>query len=463
MPILEDVVTDKCPPHIAPVRTEPKGYKGVTVDQSIVDRSTLTTFLEGQAWAVDYFSRVVNNDSSLSGLQLGLNAAYQQYRVIRGFEFKVTSPLTTTQGEVNKEMSLEGSSNVYSVLIPNEGDMFIADVGDGREGLFQITSSVRKTIYAATAHEISYKMVSYMQASIAEDMADKTVETLYFDREMMRDGFTPLIHEADVKTIQNLEAHNARLLTVYFADFYSREHNTFIVPNQTVPTYDPYLTKFLTNILTARDHPSMRHVKVLNVENDQAMYEMTLWNCLETLDYGLLPLVAQEMGIVPVKHFFSTPMFNSIYYSRVKAVIYPEQYQTNVDAGYTTIAHKQSSKFKEGSLRFRELKRSLLNTNLIMDTASGPFAPEDGLPSKDIVSVTTDSYYIFTEAFYCYESTEGKLTVLENLIRKALRDEPIDINVLDHLCTIAPMWDNVDRFYYIPMLLLLLRIYKRGL
>lgn len=462
MPIFEpdEVVRT---PHLDPVKTEPKSYKGVTVDTSITPRSSLTTYLEGQAWAVDYYSRILNDNSSTGGLQVGLNSTYQQYKLIRGFEFKVTSPLSQSQDETSKEMSLVGSANVYSILIPNEGDMFIADVGDGKEGLFQITSSVRKTIYAETAHEINYKMISYMTDIFAKDLEEKVSETLFFNRELMRDGYTPLIHEDSVNLMRKLEIHNARLLGLYFADFFSREHGTLILPNQEVPTYDPYLTKFLTNILSTQDHPAIRHIKLLNVENDQAMYEMTLWNCLEMLDNNLLSMVAQEMGIVPVRHFFSQPMFNSIYYSRVGAVIYPAQYQTNVDAGYTTIANKVAKPLKEGVRRFRELNRTLLETNLVMDTAAGPFQPEEGTAQEDILPVTEDSYYVFTEAFYNYDSTEGNLSVLENMVRKALREEPIDTAVLEHLCSEAINWDNIDRFYYIPILFLLLRIYQRGL
>jgi hypothetical protein len=463
MPIFEDKPDADCQDLPAQVQTQPEHYKGVTVDESLVNRNSLTTYLEGQSWAVDYYSRVLNKNTSTSGLQLGLNATYQQYKLIRGFEFKVTSPLDSSQSDGSKEMSLTGTANVYSVLIPNEGDMFIADVGDGREGLFQITSSVRKTIYKETAHEVQYKMVSYNDHNTAKDLNEKVVETLYFNREYMREGLTPLIHSDTVATIRKLEEHNGRLIALYFSDFYSREHNTLILPNQKYPTYDPFLTKFITNLLTNREHPAVRNIKLFNVENDQAMYEMSVWNCLETLDNALLSMVAQEMGVVSVRHFFSQPMFNSIYYSRVNAVVYPLQYQTNVDAGYKEIAPKLSSRFKEGARRFRELKRTLQETHLIMDTADGPFVPTEGDPVKEIYSVTADDYYVFTKEFYNYDAIVGNLSELENMVRTALRREPIDVVSLEKLCTSALKWDNLDRFYFVPVLLLMLRIYQRGL
>lgn len=447
----------------AQVITQPEKYKGVTVDESLVNRNSLTTYLEGQSWAVDYYSRVLNNDTSTSGLQLGLHSAYQQYKLIRGFEFKVTSALQSSQNDGTKEMSLTGTANIYSVLIPNEGDMFIADVGDGREGLFQITSTVRKTIYKEAAHEVEYNMVSYNDHDTAKNLNEKVVETLFFDREYMRDGLTPLIHSDTVATIRNLEEHNGRLIALYFADFYSREHNTLIVPNQKYPTYDPFLTKFIANLLTNREHPNVRNIKLYNVENDQAMYEMSVWNCLETLDNAMLPMVAQEMGIVSVQHFKTQPLYNSIYYSRINSVIYPLQYQTNVDAGYREIAPKLSGKFTEGGRRFRELKRGLNETHLIMDTDEGPFVPEEGDPIEEIHSITADDYYVFTREFYNYDAIVGNLSTLENMVRGALRREPVDVCLLDNLCKSALRWDNLDRFYFIPVLLLMLRIYQRGL
>lgn len=448
-------------PVVETVKVQPKEYKGVTVDTKLVPASSLVTHLEGQSWIVDYYSQVVARDTSVGGLQVGLNEVYQPYRLIRGFEFKVSDPLTPNQNSTSKEMSLTGGAKIYGVLIPNEGDMFIADIGDGREGLFQVTTSTRLSIYEGGAHQIEYSIVGYNTKETAADLNSKVCETLYFDIGYLRQGYNPLIHDKTVDTIAKLESHYVRLLTMYFNDFYSREHNTVIIPNQDSITYDPFIVKFLMNILSTDEHPLLRHVKLLNVSSDQAMYEMTLWNCLETMDYGLLPMVTQEMGIVSVKRFFSRPMFNSIYYTRVQSVIYPLQHQTNVDAGYHRTPVPYTEDLVNGDKRFQELKRLIQQTSLLGDDANGPVDDETSTP--DILPVTTDRYYVFTEAFYTYESAVNSLTLLENLTCKALRGEPLDLQALEHLCSRARFWDNLERFYYLPVLFVLLKVYPRGL
>ena len=450
---------DDTPPAkvVEPVKVQPKEFKGVTVDTKEVRPTTLTTYLEGQSWIVDYYSQVLGADNGTQGLQLDLDAVYQQYRLVRGMELKVNSPLSPSQNDNTKEMSLTGTATVYWVMIPNVGDMFIADLGDGREGLLQVEASRRKTIYNETAHEIDYKVVSLTNEPIYENLKKKTVETLFFSREMLHSGFNPMISEGDLDLTRKLENHFPRLTALYFNDFYSREHNTLIVPNQAKVTYDPYLTKFIMNVLTSSDHPSVRHVSVLNVYNDQNMYEMTLWNCLETMDIQMLPMLTQKMGILPVAWFKTQPLFNSIYYSRVKAVIYPTQSPTNVDAGYAQQMLKSTDPYSAGARRFKELDRLISDTTLVPDTP----VDDDSIPL--IYPVTQDNYYIFTKAFYQYDETVGKLSVLENQVRRALSGQSLDLSDLDKLCSAALKWNNLERFYYIPILLTLLKVYPRGL
>jgi hypothetical protein len=80
--------------------------------------------------------------------------------------------------------------------------------------------------------------------------------------------------------------------------------------------------------------------------------------------------------------------------------------------------------------------------------------------APQIRRVTVDDYYVLSQAFYEH-TPETKLSKLEALTMAALKGDAIDIRMLDLLCTHAPRWDNVERFYYFPILFTLLRVYRR--
>lgn len=460
------IMTDKggVPPKdtaIEPVRTQPADYAGVTVDTKKENMSSLTTFLAGQSWAVDYYRQILNKNDGLNSLQVGLSSVYQQYELIRGMELKVTTALNSpSQNTESAEMILTGAANVYGVLIPNQGDMFIADIGDGREGLFTVTGVTRKSIYQQSAHEIEYKVVSYNTAQTAADLQKKVQSTKYFDRDYLRAGYNPLLDDETIGLRRKLDSHYARLLAMYFNDFFSREVNTLIVPNQARVVYDAFITLFLRNVLGTTEHPALRQMKSLNVYNDQAMYEFTIWSCLERMDITMLQLAAQEMVIVPTTHFASMPMFNSIYYSRCNAAVYPKMNPTNVDATHRSIAPMPNITIKQGTTRFKELDRLVLNTELVMPDATGPV--QSGQPPA-IKPVTVDDFYVFSEDFYRYDPEVGKLSRLEKLTLDALQGKPLDLKDLENICATAHEWENVERFYYFPVLFVLLKVYPRGL
>jgi len=446
---------------IEPVRTQSADYAGVTVDTKKENMSSLTTYLAGQSWNVDYYRQLINKNDGLNSLQVGLSSIYQQYELIRGMELKVTTALNSpSQDTESAEMILQGAANVYGVLPPNQGDMFIADIGDGREGLFTVTGVTRKSIYQQSAHEIEYKVISYNTTQTAQDLKKKVQRTVYFDRDYLRLGYNPMLTDETVQLRRLLDGHYARLLAMYFNDFYSREVNTLIVPDQSRIIYDAFITMFLRNILGTDEHPYLRQLRSLNVYNDQAMYEFTLWNCLERMDLTMVGLTAQEMVIVPTTHFATMPMFNSIYYSRCNAAIYPKMYPTNVDATHRTIAPQPDIVLKRGTARYKELDRLIRETELITPNAYGPL--HTGQPAA-IKRVTVDDFYVFSEDFYRYNPEVGRLSRLEKLTLDALQGDALDLKDLEDLCAHAHDWDNLERFYYFPVLFVLLKVYPRGL
>jgi hypothetical protein len=149
--------------------------------------------------------------------------------------------------------------------------------------------------------------------------------------------------------------------------------------------------------------------------------------------------------------------------------------QTGVDAGYSRENYQTPAlnRVVRGRARFNELNRLIqsntLNTNPLYETYDK--MPKDaadgdlyfvGEASPAIRRVTVDNFYVFSEAFYNHYGDQP-LSQLEALTLAALKGEAINIRTLEKLCQGAKFWDNVERFYYIPVLLALLRVYPRNI
>ncbi|MNZ31113.1 hypothetical protein D3C78_484050 [compost metagenome] len=462
VPQIPNIDTTLPKPVVEPVKTQSPAYKGATVDTSEVRFDQLTTYVAGQAWYTDYFSLKRGRDDDVRPLEPGVHPIFQQYKLVKGFELKVTSPLQASQVADTKDMTLKGSANVYGMVIPNVGDFFIADCGDGREGIFGVTSSNRLTHYQATIHEIEYSLICLVDAEMHDKLYNyNAVETVIFHKDFLDTGNSPLLSEEESMLVNNLHEHYGRLIQLYFHDFYSRERKSLLVPDQREVTYDPFIVRYLKTILTTDDHPIIRHITEFNVQGDQTMYEFTLWNCLEVMDHAMLSMSVHQAGIVDVCRFYNgRPTLNSIYYTGVKAVVYPDMSPTNVDANYFHCnADPALEDLVRGAARFRELNR-LFKDSIDLDPTLEIYEAVSPDRAAQIKRVTVDDYYVLSKEFYL---TKGdlKLSKLEALTLAALKGEAIDILTLDFLCTNAIKWDNVERFYYFPILFTLLRVYKR--
>lgn len=448
------------PPEVAPVTIQPPKYSSAVVDTSQIRLDLLTTYVAGQAWDVDYFSLVRGRDDDARTFESALHPVYQQYHEIKGLELKVTSPLTSSQDSTTKDFSITGTANVYGVLIPKEGDVFLADIGDGREGLLSVTASRKLSHYNTAVYEIEYIVTRTGTAELREELNAKVVQTSVFHKDFLEGGNDPLLSEGQTELVNDLKEHWGRLINLYFHDFYSREYKSLLVPNQAVTTYDPFLVRFLKTLITTDDHPMMRHLTEFNVQGDQTMYEFTLWNCLEVMDDAMLSMSIHQAGIVDSKKFFhGRPTLNSIYYAGVQAVIYPDMSPTDVDSGYCYRGDPVLTDLIRGCARFRELNR-LCKPTLNVDPTLEIYEAVDPARMAQIKRVTVDDYYVLSKDFYLH-TPDTKLCKLETLTLAALQGKAIDIAMLDELCKGAIHWDNVERFYYFPILFTLLRVYRR--
>ena len=423
---------------------EPQTFHSNVVDTRYTPQKSLITHIEGSNWKVEYYSQVLGKSNEISPQQPTLDAPYQQYLLITDFELKVTTPLQLNQDLENKEFDVNGEAYVYPSIIPNKGDMFIADIGDGREGLFSLTETQRLTHLKDSTYRINYVLVDYVTQERINDLRRKTIKTVYFVKRLLTHGENPLLVKEELKHYLVLDEYKKELIDRYFNSFFNEKLNTFCVPDQKDLTYDPLLAKTLTAFLTHNDHPLVFKIKPYYTNLPQYKKPVTLFDALLNFSQSILRESNEKVKLVPTYVFRTSPQFQSIYFSHFKFVCLPcdKEYQ---NLPFIPYEKSQSEKMD---------LRHLLKTHKL-DT----FNDKNYEMQPIIHPVLIDDYYVLSENFYHHKQN---LSQLEVLVKQAINKEPLNKNLLTHVCIHAKYFNRLEQFYYYPLLLLLIKMEKYG-
>jgi hypothetical protein len=457
MPILDSKPT--VPPKAVPV--EPLAIaaevRNAVVDSRYIPMSSLLTHIEGSSWTVDYYQQVLDTDDETSDLQLNQQAVYQQYRLIRHLELKVQTELGYQQDDNNRNAIVTGSATLYPGVKPNNGDVFLADIGDGRVGVFTITRTEKKAIFKDTCYQIDYTLRDYLTSEYKNDLAKKVVKESVFVRDFIHHGQNPVMASSDFDQISQLNAGYSNLLFQYLADFFNVEYQTLCVPNQVNVTYDPFMVIGLLSILDNRDSNIIMRIRALNVDGNVRYREHNLWTCLVNLNNDVRELCFQKAGLSPSSLFTEAAMFDGIYYSGVQDVVYPldNSTLTVVDTQYSVQDPLVPGRLLPGIARNRELRRVLVSKELNGFHYAPPEAPVGLEALPDIHPVNKGDFYVLSQAFY--DNLPLEQSKLEHLVLCALTGQSMHKPTLLNLVQTAKRWNNLERFYYIPILFILIK------
>jgi hypothetical protein len=437
---------------VASQTTDPT-YVGVAIDTSYNPRGSLMTYVEGANWSVEYYRQAIGPSNDLSPLQTPLQGPYQQYVLVHNLTLKVTQALVTSQDEESKSMLLSGAAIVLPGMIPNVGDEFTADAGDGRAAIFTVKSSEKKSFLKDAVYQIEYDLKNYATPELINDLNAKVVQETTFITGNMMIGLNPIVATADVTAMQKLQQIMVKLISQYFSNFFSNEYQTLLVPNQINSTYDPFVTRAIHDYITTDENPFISKIRIWNIDGDLALKSKTIWDVLNVMRYDYLPLAIQQVGVaLTVRCMNRWPQFQSVYFSGIGQLVYPLDQRSDVDAQYVSFGTPVVSPMGEGRARTDDLTR-LIGAVVLDGFTHMSGAPATELP--DIVPVTVDEYYVFSAGFYA--DTPVPASALEQITLKAIQGQQIDLSKLLALAIVAPKWGNLERFYYVPVIIALIK------
>lgn len=413
--------------------------KSVFVDTQWTPKAHLLTHIEGSSWTVEYYSQAITPDSALSGQQYTVSSIYQQYRRIHKLEMKVSSPLSTSQNDETKEMEVQGNSILYPFLVPNEGDMFIADIGQGREAIFRITGTTKRSIFNEACYEINY-ILDNDDADKIVALRAKAIEDNFFHKEKLTVGSTPLVKKKEHDAVLQLEKHYAFMLHRYFTKFYSKEYSTLIIPDQQYTIYDSFLTEFVLATLDSTAHYNYIHTKKLQTNEDEYLKADNLLTALLHRDVGRFNYAFTKTGLVSITSFLKNPTLNGLFYSGARYVVYPRDFTL-----YNNTAKSLSD------INLVDSNNPLSNNVLLSDLNTREITD---ISAVGIYPIDNNTGYILSNNFY---QRTNNLSNLEDLCWKYLEYETLDIEQLLDTTGRFDQWSSLSQFYYAPIVMLLIK------
>lgn len=410
----------------APVLTE-NAYKHSIVTADREPLGALLTHIEGTSWTVDYYSQVLGSDEEPSPPDAAQSGSYQQYLYIHHYELKLQGPLNSVTDVSDQTQSVTGSAIMYPYMKPNYGDAFIADVGDGNAGLFTITEVEKKSYFKQACYEIQFTLSKYLTKELEDNLNAKVIKQTEFVKDFMTYGQNPVVATSERLKHATLENLVDDSLNDWLGEYYSNEYRTILVPNQSVVTYDPFVTRMITTVFPKDKYPLIKHIDLLNVDDNNLNYYTDIWSTLLKRETYMLRNCFSRYYSVNSKTLNGNVFLQTAYYSGIHRIIVPVPGDNLAD------------------------ERLGLSRTASGETLSGMSPAEEGFTISDM---TQTHEYVFSQSVYSNARNQAS-TDLENMVLDYMDEKRLDWEKLKNALEDRHNWCHLQRFYAVPVLLLL--------
>lgn len=228
---------------------------------------SLLKYVEGYPWTVDYYGQILNVNNTLNHFDPGLVDLTQSYYLVNKAIIQVSSPLSTSYDSEEGITKANGSAIVPLGMIPNVGDIFLAQVDTGEDALFVINTVTRKTHRKESLYEIDYELYAYTseQPSFMDKLSNRVNETYYFNPDTDYFNRDVLIKPSVKEAMDRLDSFRRESQTYYFSNFVQDHNSSLCLPGLTELVYDPLIADFImrtVDISTISNYRFYRHTNL---------------------------------------------------------------------------------------------------------------------------------------------------------------------------------------------------------
>ncbi len=477
MPIISSKPTSTVQPIVTSNPTiEPENYNSTIVDNTLIPLNSLISYVEGMPWSVNYYSQILTSNSDLKEQDLGQANIYQQYSKISQMEIRVTQAIQGTQNTETAQMTVGGTALVYPFLTPNVGDMFTADAGYGNTGIYAIKSVERKSFNKQSVYSIDYTLWKFVTSTSPElqDLDGKVTTNYTFDKSRLMEGLNPTLNTGEYANSQALAKLYSQIVSYYFKTFYYKDFDTLIIPGQGTGTYDAFVVDYILKIVQTLDAYEIRFVRNYATDEEPFLAQDQFWKVLLNRDPSMLSYCNRQMGLTYTKYFNYNSMFKGLRFSRLTYIVYP------LNPDFSIFSPNDINKTGDPLLLdFGVFQDNVFTASPIFKpqaTESITEAPSSGGALADLINntcinnnvsmpvinpvINKDNFYIFSRAFY--EQQSGQ-TLLESLTSDYINGNALDLTDLVACTQRYKAWGRLEQFYYLPILITLIKSSIAGL
>ncbi len=390
-------------PTIVKRDTRPKKdkiFKTATIVDDDTPVSKLNHYIEGSSWTVDYFNQVKAENDLTSRFDEFLPDSLQQYSLIKNLELKIQSPI-----DVGNVESSNGSAVIAVGISPQSGDLFYATLVDGRKAILVITEVTKKNYNLNLVFEVSFKIDSFtdINTNRYDDLLTKVVKNFYFDSNYILTESAPILLKSDYEFKKLIEREVPHLTEYFFKECLDLRSRMLLIPGQTIKTLDPLLESFIFKIIDFSGSQLIGMTRRVSNEIPINLHE-TIWGVLLSGDGRFLESTLKEFTLVNRRGEIANNNLNSLLISNTHHPL-------------------------------RDVK-----------------VPINTLP----VFEENDFTYLFTSNFFNRIEVEN-LSTIEKLVLRYIDNDVLGRSDMEILINSYMYWDPLEKYYYIPVLILLLK------
>jgi len=389
----------------------------------------ITQYIAGEEWTVDYYLQLIAKDMEIGRFDPNSSDVSKQYLHMKDLILYVDTALV--QNEANE---LTGSALINAGVIPNAGDVIVATLLGKRKALIGVTKVEKRTYNLNNIFYIEYKLDLFLDNNdgVLNALNNKVVKTYYFDKDFLVTNGSPILLEEDFKNKRKIIVSIKDIINNYFELMYNSRRAILSIPGQDYVILDTILQEFIFKIINSTDSIYISKI-ARNVIPDDAMRQHTVLDAFIHRDFDILRSCNRKIKYVNVYSFENNIRLRNIAYLGIEYVAYPDVPDLNISNTITAMSSTYTLKDVVNPYR--------VNKGLV----------DNLMPDIDKV----DNYYIFTEAFY--NDDRANMTKFETIAMQYIIREHISNDSIVELIDDYKYWDRVQQYYFIPILILILR------
>ncbi len=386
-----------------------------------LDITKLNKYIAGSSWSVNYYNQLKAENDNNQPLDVRAIDSIQQFEKIINLELKVTSPIEATHFS-----NVSGEAILTVGIEPHVGDVFITELDGGRIALFRVITVDHEHYNLNNVFKLEYKLDMFLTKSeeIFVDLEEKVVREFVYDDTYALTNSSGILTKEDYNNKIDLSKKQKELEIFYLNSFYNTSNRTLTVPVITDQVIvDPYNEIFVFSIFNYSNSLVISDINRFAYNKQDLLFD-TIYDVLLNKSYKNLTYIENQFCVVRRSSFSKIPVLKTMRYFNIDFVVARSQFDG-------------SSVIKDDELL------------LVLERSNISITGKNNIPDR-----FNEKCWLFSKKFYSHSEFSS---TIEELVIMYLKDEKLNDNKLYDLLNEYRKWTKLDQFYYIPILVMLLK------